>query len=230
MKSARSNGIIEFTKMAKCSKCNKRKAKRHCPSLRAELCNLCCGLLRQRELHCPSNCPFLTKHRPYQEKKIIEKRESSGPSDSLKEKDILKDERMGWLALHIEAPLKHYGEKRDSFSDKDAILALEYAKEKLSKARSILIIPGGDTRPKNEVGEAIYKIMEKCRYEKSIILPGESQAYKTDEKIKCLERVIKSAKTWGKDNLEGRSYIGMLITYFDKINELSRQKKIITPG
>ena len=30
------------------------------------ICSLCCGVLREKEIHCPSNCTFLVKHKPYQ--------------------------------------------------------------------------------------------------------------------------------------------------------------------
>ena len=214
--------------MAKCSKCSKRKAKRHCPALGSELCSLCCGLLREKEIHCPENCPFLDKHKVYQEKRIFEKKEKPLTRDAFKEDDILRDERMAWLALHIEAPLRGISENNPTFSDKDAILALEYAKEKINKGKSTLIIPGEKTGPKNEVGELVYESLEKCKYEKTIILPGELETYKTEEKMKCLERIILIAKSWTKEDFEGRNYIEQLIIKFDKIKEFASQKKVLS--
>lgn len=215
--------------MAKCSKCNKRKAKRYCPALGSKLCSLCCGLLREKEIHCPPNCPFLEKHKSYQEKRTIEKKVLPSSINLSPEEDILKDERMAWLAFHIEAPLKEHGEKQASFTDKDAILALEYAKKKAIEGKSSLLIPGKESGPKNEVGEAVYKSMENCRYEKKIIIPGETESYKTEEKTKCLERIILSVKFRAKGNFEGRNYIERLRSRFAKIEELRRQKKVITP-
>ena len=119
--------------MTKCSKCNKRKAKRLCIALGENICSLCCGLLREKEIHCPPNCTFLEKHRAYQEKRIVEKRQPVPSKNITPEEDILNDERMAWLAFHIEAALKEYSEKKTSFRDKEAILALEYAKEKIEK-------------------------------------------------------------------------------------------------
>ncbi|UCC38505.1 MAG: hypothetical protein JSV96_11785 [Candidatus Aminicenantes bacterium] len=212
--------------MAKCSKCNKRKAKRYCIAIGEHLCSLCCGLLREKEIHCPPNCTFLEKHRPYQEKRIIEKKRPVISRRISHEEEILSDERMAWLAFHIEAPLKEYSETKESFRDKEAILALEYAKEKIEKGKGFLIIPNGKSGPKDEVGEAIYQNVEKCRYEKKIILPGEAGAYKKEDKIQCLERIILSVKLLAKDNLGGRNYIKKLHERFSKIDELSRMKKI----
>ncbi|NOR53785.1 MAG: hypothetical protein GQ536_06835 [Candidatus Aminicenantes bacterium] len=213
--------------MAKCSKCKKRKGKRYCVALGDYLCSLCCGLLREKKIHCPQNCSFLTKHRPYQEKRIIEKKQTSVIKKTSSEEDILNDERMAWLAFHIEAPLHEFAEKRESFSDKEALLSLEYAREKIDKGKKLLSSPQEEIKQRNEIGEAIYQRIENCRYEKRIILPGEMGIYKREEKLKCLERVMLAVRSWAKGNFEGRNYIQQLITRFARIEDVSRQKKII---
>ena len=215
--------------MAKCSKCKQRRGKRYCPALGDYLCSLCCGILREKEIHCPSSCTFLIKHKPYQEKRILEKKEVPAPRNMAAKEDILRDERMAWLAFHAEAPLKVYAERKESYTDKDAIMALEYAKEKIETGEKLIHIPGEEIKPKNEVGEAIFQSMDKCRYEKEIILPGEIQTYTKEEKIKCLERIILSVKFLAKGNFEERNYIQELLVRFDKIKELSLKKKVITP-
>jgi hypothetical protein len=213
--------------MTKCSKCKKRKGKRYCVALGDYLCSLCCGLLREKEIHCPQNCSFLTKHRPYQEKRIIEKEQASVIKKTSPEEDILNDERMAWLVFHIEAPLHEFAEKRESYTDKEALLSLEYAREKIDKGKKLFVSPQEEMKPRNEIGEAIYQCIENCRYEKRIILPGETGIYKREEKLKCLERVMLAVRSLAKGNFEGRNYIQQLITRFARIEELSRQKKII---
>lgn len=209
--------------MAKCSHCRERKAKRRCPALGNDLCPLCCGLLREKKIHCPSRCPFLIRHKPYQEKRVIEKKQ-------IFSEDILQDERLGWLALNIEAPLKEYGEKSPAFSDRDAILALEYAKEKVAKGKSTLVLLKEEEKPKNDVGEAIFQSIEQCHYQRKIILPRDLETYKKEEKLKCLENVIVAVKYMAKGNLEGRNYIQDLIRRFARIKELSQQKRIFSPA
>ena len=213
--------------MTKCSKCKKRKGKRYCVALGGYLCSLCCGLLREKEIHCPQNCSFLTKHRPYQEKRIIEKEQASVIKKTSPEEDILNDERMAWLVFHIEAPLHEFAEKRESYTDKEALLSLEYAREKIDKGKKLFVSPQEEMKPRNEMGEVIYQCIENCRYEKRIILPGETGIYKREEKLKCLERVMLAVRSLAKGNFEGRNYIQQLITRFARIEELSRQKKII---
>jgi hypothetical protein len=209
--------------MAKCSHCRERKAKRHCPALGSDLCPLCCGLLREKKVHCPANCPFLIRHKPYQEKKVIEKKQTFS-------EDILQDERLKWLTLNIQAPLKEYAERSFTFADRDAILALEYAREKVEKAKSALVLPKEEDKPKNDVGEAIFQSIEQCRYERKIILPHDLETYKKEEKLKCLENVIVAVKYLAKKNLGGRKYLEDLSQRFARIKDASEQKRLIGPA
>jgi hypothetical protein len=215
--------------MAKCSKCQSRKAKRHCPALRSDLCPLCCGVLRDKDVHCPPSCPFLTRHKSYQKKRIVEKTQPFPSKSGLPQDDLLRDERMAWLALHLEAPLMEYGQQVPSFTDADAIVALEFAKDKLEKGRSLIFVPGEMRKPKNEIGEAVYTSMENCRYEQAVILATGTDGYKTEEKVKCLDRVIFAVKTMAQTNPQGRTYIERLAEQFARLQEKSRSTKILTP-
>ncbi|MFC2163490.1 hypothetical protein ACFLT2_00675 [Acidobacteriota bacterium] len=215
--------------MAKCVKCSKRKAKRHCPALGKAICNLCCGLHRQKEIQCPPTCSFLAKHKPYQDKRTLEKKHSSRPSPPPSGEDILSDERLAWLAFNIEVPIGRMAERDSSMTDGDALFALDYVRSKLEKESSLVIMAENNVTPKNELGEAIFQSVEQCRFEKKIIIPGELQTYKRDEKIKCLDRVIFAAKQFSGDDMGGRGYLQQLIDRFSKISELSRQQKLQIP-
>jgi hypothetical protein len=214
--------------MAKCTRCGKRKAKRFCPALGQSICSLCCGQLREKELHCPPNCPHLSKHKSYQEKRTIEKKHIPHPRQTFEEEDILKDERMAWMALHIEAPLNKYAEKNPSLNDKDALLALEYVRSKIEKDKGLVFMPEKSPRPQDELGEAIYQTIEQCRFEERIIMPGKSQTYSKEEKLKVLDRIIDTAKYLSRGNFEGRSYLQAVQERFSKIQDLGQQKKILT--
>ncbi len=197
-------------------------------ALDEHLCSLCCGLLRKKEIHCPPGCSFLETHSSYQEDRLIEKKQASQPKRISPEEDILKDERMAWLAFHIEAPLMEYAQRKRSFSDRKALLSLEYAREKIEKDKGLVFIPDKENKPKNEIGEAISESVDRCRYEKKIIIPGDQDIYTKDEKIRCLERVMLSVQFVSQGNLEGRAYLEQLIQRFSKLKERSLQKKLLT--
>jgi hypothetical protein len=216
--------------MAKCKRCEKRKAKRFCPALGISLCNLCCGQIRQKEVHCPSDCPHLSKHTSYQEKRTIEKKMASSHPPSYQEGNVLEDERLAWLALHIETPIKEYGEKSSSFSDKEALMALEFVRERIERKDRLILLPEEKITTQNALGEAIFQMIEKCRYEGRVILAGAPQKYTNDEKLRVVDYIIASAKNLSRDNIEGRRYIQSVMERFSRIRDLSRQKKITMPS
>lgn len=208
--------------MEVCSQCKKRKAKRSCPALGSSLCSLCCGRLREKELHCPPVCPYLSRHKPYQENRIIQKKRTL--SD-----EVLNDERLAWLTLNIEAALKEVAEKRSDFRDRDAVLALEYAKGRVEKARPLIVLSEGGRLPMNEAGEAVLSGLNQCRFQRKIILPQSQESYTLEEKVKCLETAILTVKHLARENLGGRTYLQDISRRLSRLQDASKQDKIITP-
>ncbi len=205
--------------MAKCARCQIRKAKRSCPALGIELCPLCCGLVREKKVHCPSNCVFLVQHKPYQEKKLIQKKHAYAA-------DVFEDERLSWLTLHIEACLAERAKKDPSFTDKDALFALEYACKKIEKGKGRLLFPQEKTSFQDETGEAIYEQVEQCRYQRILILPTSEAEYKKEEKLKCLENIIFEIKHLAAENWEGQNYLRQLLERFSLMKEHAAEKKV----
>ena len=52
--------------MAKCVTCGERKGNRFCPVVTGNICSLCCGTKRQKDVKCPPSCDYLTKGTEYQ--------------------------------------------------------------------------------------------------------------------------------------------------------------------
>lgn len=63
--------------MAKCPSCGERKGDRLCPGVNANICSLCCGAKREKEIHCLESCQYLKKGKDYQLSREIDKRISS---------------------------------------------------------------------------------------------------------------------------------------------------------
>jgi hypothetical protein len=166
---------------------------------------------------------------PYQDRRQMEKAPEEPRSRQARE-TILNDDRLAWLVLTIEAALHDIGKRRPDFTDGEAILALEYAKEFLTRGRSLLIIPGEDRRPRNDSGEAIVQSMENCRYEGGVILLGGFEPYKTDDKLRCLDHLLLAAGSWGRESFGGRTFLEKLAAQFAEIQAASTRSKLITPG
>jgi len=214
--------------MALCPKCRKRLAKRSCPALGSAICQLCCGTLREREIACPTACPHLSAHRPYQEKRAIERVAPPAGPGRAGGKDILSDERLAWLAIHIEAALTGPVAADAGFSDKDALMAVEYARERTEKGPSRLIIPGEALKPVNAAGEAVLRAVETCRYEGSAILASGAGSYKKEERLACLERVAWGIRGFLERGRGGRAYLQDLAGRFSQAGPGAGEKKLVT--
>src|SRR5215470_5724634 len=49
--------------MSRCSRCNKRPAKRPCPALLSSICTVCCAQDRMMDIRCPESCTYLEQGR-----------------------------------------------------------------------------------------------------------------------------------------------------------------------
>jgi len=215
--------------MAKCSHCRQRKAKRACPALRDNLCPLCCGRLRNREVACPPGCRHLSEHAAYQDQRTLERKIEPPKDRRPEEGDPLGDERLAWLAVHAEAPLREAAARRPEFGDGDLILALESAKDKLVRDRGRIFIPGADRPAGHEAGEAVVEAMARCRFERSVILEAGTGGYTAEEKILVLDRLIAAAKSTARGEFKGRAYIDRLLASFDKMESGAGGTKLVLP-
>jgi hypothetical protein len=141
----------------------------------------------------------------------------------------LSDERLAWLTLNIEAALKDFAEKHPGFKDKDTLLALEYAKNRVEKGRSLIILAGDEGRVRNEAGEAIVQSLNQCRFQRKIFLPQNLETYTSEEKIKCLDNTILAVKHLAQEHLEDRTYLRDLARRWTRLQESAGRDKIITP-
>jgi hypothetical protein len=63
--------------MAKCVTCGERKGNRFCQAVNSNICSLCCGSKRQKEIQCAPSCDYLKKGAEYQLDRDITRRVSS---------------------------------------------------------------------------------------------------------------------------------------------------------
>jgi len=213
--------------MPLCPRCGSRIAKRSCPALGSRLCNLCCGRLREKELHCPPACSHLARHKPYQEKRVLERVPARPLRSRQAEDDVLKDERLAWLVLQLEAPLAQISERSRSLTDGQALLALEYARTKVDKGKGLLIIPGESRKPSNELGEALFAASERARWEAPVLLTSGFESYGREEKLRCLDWIILSVRLRARGASGGRAYLDDLVDRFAKLRGLPSKSRII---
>lgn len=55
-----------------CQVCQKKRARRHCPGVRGEICAACCGTERENTIDCPLDCEYLLEARRHEQPAAIE--------------------------------------------------------------------------------------------------------------------------------------------------------------
>lgn len=153
-------------------------------------------------------------------------REPAGPAAA--GGDILRDERLSWLALHADAPLVEIASAEPDFTDADAVAAMEYAKDKLARGGSLLILPGQERSPRSEAGEAVRRGLDECRFERSVLLAAGGDVYTTEEKLRVLARLIPAARSFARTNPSGRTYLDRLAEQFSAFRKGPDSPKIET--
>jgi len=210
-----------------CPRCGIRIAKRACPALGSRLCNLCCGRLRQKELHCPPACPHLARHGTYQEKRTLERGPARAPRGREADDAVFKDERLAALVFQLEAPLAEVAGRVPARTDAQALLALEYAREKIDKGKGLLVVPGESRKPSNELGELVLAASERARWEAPVILTSGLESYSREERLRCLDRIILSVRLAARRDPGGRAYLADLVERFARLRGLAEKSRII---
>jgi len=206
--------------MALCHHCNRRKAKRHCPALRAELCQLCCGELRQKRVNCPASCLYL-QHQTYQEQRKWQKFRSQP-------RETINDERLAWLIAQIEMALYEMAQGIRDFTDQEAFRLLSQAREKIAAGEKRIILPEKKIDRKPEVSEALVNLINQVRYEKGLVL-STSSGYSREEKVRCLEALMGLIYETTGGDLSQRIYLEDLARRIEKARKEKSNQKIIVP-
>jgi len=193
------------------------------------LCPLCCGQFRDRQVSCPPHCPHRERHKPYQDRRAAEKPDAPGAPAGRAGEDILRDERLAWLALHVDASLVEIARARPDFTDADAAEALDYARDKTAKGGGLIVIPGRERVPGHEAGEAVRRGLEACRYERSVLLAGAAEGYTGEEKLRVLDRLIPAARSFARQAPGGRTYLERLAAQFAAPDAGKEKNRIQAP-
>ena len=76
-----------------CKHCEKRRARRHCPGLAADICPQCCGEGRENTIDCPLDCVYLREARAHERPLPLSEKDIPNLDIQLKEDFVEKHER-----------------------------------------------------------------------------------------------------------------------------------------
>ena len=144
--------------------------------------------------------------------------------------DVLRDERLAWLVLQLEAPIAALGARNASLTDGQALAALEHARDRIDKGTGILIVPGESRKPRNELGEAVFEASERARWESAVVLTTGLEGYGREEKLRCLDRVLATVRFLARGRPDGRAYVADLVGRFERLREAGRKPGRLVSG
>jgi hypothetical protein len=125
-----------------CKLCQKRRARRYCPGISADICPVCCGTEREVTIDCPSDCVYLQEARIREKPVPLTEAEFPHKDVQLSEEFLQEHEPLViWLSTALARAME-----KERAVDSDSHEALEALIQTYRTAQSGLIY---ETRPPN---------------------------------------------------------------------------------
>ena len=140
--------------MSTCNICEKRRPRRYCPGVRAEICSRCCGEEREDMVYCPFDCEYLQEARRHE--KLPELKPDDVPNKDVEITDQFLHDNTE-LLLHACKTLFDAAVETHGVVDSDVREALE------SLIRTHRTLESGlyyQTRPNNPLAGAVQQRMQ----------------------------------------------------------------------
>jgi hypothetical protein len=192
-----------------CKLCEKRRARRHCPGVSAEICPQCCGTGREITVDCPLDCPFLREARLHERPAPVTEKDIPNLDIPLKESFIEEHEReVMTLSLALARAIEH--EKAVDFDAREAIESLVRTYRTL---QSGLIY---ETRPQNPyaagIQQRLVEAIEELR--KSIAEDAGMEMLRDTDVLATLLFLQRLEIQHNNGRRRGRAFFDFLRTYF----------------
>jgi hypothetical protein len=124
---------------ALCTRCGKRRAKRHCPALDAPICSRCCGEDRLVRIDCPPTCPHLRQDESFQKDKQRPRYREAWTAINADLRDRETDLR---IVLVLEALVLRASQQFRAVADAEIEIALDDLHRSLSPLELVSSAPG----------------------------------------------------------------------------------------
>ncbi|HVO99508.1 MAG TPA: hypothetical protein VMT15_15665 [Bryobacteraceae bacterium] len=192
-----------------CKKCEKRRARRHCPGIGADICPQCCGTERENTIDCPLDCEFLREARMHERPLPLSGRDIPNLDIQMKEDFLREHEReVMTLSLVLARAID-----REKAVDLDAREALDSLVRTYRTLQSGLIY---ETRPQNPYAAAIQdrlmKGVEDLR--KEMAEEAGMQVLRDTDVLATLVFLQRLEIQHNNGRRRGRAFLDFLKTYF----------------
>ena len=136
-----------------CKKCEKRRARRHCPGVGGDICPVCCGTERENTIDCPIDCEFLQEARRHDHPPQVTPEELPNKDIRVSEQFLHDHEEVVvWLTMALAQAME-----KERAVDFDTREALEAIIKTYRTLESGLIY---ETRPQNPYAAGVQKALQ----------------------------------------------------------------------
>jgi hypothetical protein len=179
--------------MAKCASCGEKKGNRLCPGMNVNICSLCCGTKREKEILCDGACEYLERGKDYQLGREIEKKIISDLQAETS--DVFEMDEVAAFVMTLERFFVGQLYEGEEVSDNHVYEALTkiYAFQKG-------ILRGLEGENKSE--ESIFKKFSDVAKRFSNL--------SEELKARAILRMIKSVRSSSSNIVENRNYLEMI--------------------
>ncbi len=192
-----------------CKLCQKKRARRHCPGLGADICPSCCGAERENSIDCPQACEYLQEARLRERPEPIP--ESAIPNLDIRvTEDFLreKDDLVVWLSNALARAME-----RERAVDSDAREALGALIRTYRTRESGLIY---ETRPANPYAAAVQDALKNAIEElgKALAENTDMQSLRDADILGVLVFLERIELQYANGRRRGRAFYDFLSTHF----------------
>jgi hypothetical protein len=192
-----------------CKLCQKKRARRHCPGLGADICPSCCGAERENSIDCPQACEYLQEARLRERPEPIP--ESAIPNLDIRvTEDFLreKDDLVVWLSNALARAME-----RERAVDGDAREALGALIRTYRTRESGLIY---ETRPANPYAAAVQDALKNAIEElgKAMAENTGMQSLRDTDILGVLVFLERIELQYANGRRRGRAFYDFLSTHF----------------
>lgn len=211
-------GPIDPNRM-KCTLCETRRARRHCPGVHGEICALCCGEEREVTIDCPLDCQYLRDARQHEKRAALDPEQV--PSRDVEITERFLQERQELVAAAGRCLLDAVLETTGAV-DADVREALEALVRTLKTRESGLIY---ETRPNNPYAARIQRRFQANmdEYRKRLRDQLGMATIRDADLLGVLVFLQRVEFTSNNGRKRGRAFVGLLASNFSK-------PKLVEPG
>jgi hypothetical protein len=209
-----------------CAICHKRKPKRYCPGVTADICAICCGTEREVTVDCPLDCIYLRESRRYDWKRTPPRASVPFPEIEIGDTFLQQHEP---LIGRIGYELVHYCIENVKTTDKDieaAFAALVKTYETLSSGIYY------ESAPEAASAIGVYRAIKAFLddIQKKAREQGITEGIKEKDIIGCLVFLGRVATLHDNGRPRSRAFIDFLRQTFPDVKLKKEEPRLIIPG